>query len=125
MGTNTKKFLSILFSAILLSCTSITEPINPTLIQPTYVQDRAAELVTECTGVHINPTLINWYSVEGFVSEDMVLGKWVQPNTIFLAEEWVDNLYLNMHELIHYAIRKNDSDHTNIWWSQCLSSRWS
>ena len=110
-----------IITLIALGCTHTV--VGPLRFQPGYAQRRAAELVTECTGLDVDARDVDWFVLDSMRINITVLGRWSAPNAIAIDERYTANLYLSMHELVHYAIGEDDTEHRNPWWN-CLPEGW-
>lgn len=115
----------VVFVLLLAACSPVVEPIAPERIEPGLAQMRAVELMAECTGVELDARAIRWYAVEGFSPENVnALAKWVYPDEIFLDRDRLSNVWLSAHEVVHYAIGEDDTEHRHRWWAECLPESW-
>ncbi len=114
--------MRIAFVALIaLACTHSV--VGPRPYDPGHAQRRAAELVTECTGTGVDARDVDWFTLDSLRLDTTTLGQWHAPNVIEIDERYIANVYLSMHELVHYAIGENDTEHRNAWW-MCLPEGW-
>lgn len=97
---------------------ALVEPIRPEPFAPGPAQFAAAAHVTNCSGVTVTATEVNWYVVEGIAGHPDALGAWNPPRDIYLLPVAVEDEVVSGHELLHHVLR-GDFRHRDARWESC------